>query len=131
MSIVPHISNHNVDLGISRISRSNNVRDTGRTLKNIVFLELKRREGEAFIGKTPAGEIDFTTNGANGMACCQVTETVTDPATLECELASLQSVRDSHPEHLITMDGVRPISHDGIQQVYALDWLLEQNGRSQ
>lgn len=131
MSIVPHISNHAVDLGIRRISCSNNIRDTGHIFENIVFLELKRREGEAFIGKTRAGEIDFIANGANGTAYYQVAETVANPATLERELASLQSVRDNYPKYLITMDDVRPISHDGIQQVYALDWLLEQDGHSQ
>lgn len=107
------------------------MRDTGRILEIIAFLELKRREGEVFVGKAPTGEVDFVTNGANGMAYYQVAETVANPATLERELASLQSVRDNYPKYLITMDDVRPISHDGIQQVYALDWLLEQDGRSQ
>ncbi len=108
----------------------NNTRDTGHILENIVFLELKRRKSEVFVGKASAGEVGFVTNGASGMAYYQIAETVANPAALERELASLQSVRDSHPEHLITMDDVRPISHDGIQQVYALDWLLAQDGRS-
>ena len=131
MSIAPHISNHAFDLGIRKISCSNNVRDTGRILENIVFLEQERRKSEVFVGKAPAGEIDFVTNGASGMAQYQVAETVANPAALERELASLQSVRDNYPKYLITMDDVRPVSHDGIQQVYALDWLLEQDGHSQ
>lgn len=85
---------------------------------------------ERVVGKTPAGEIDFVTNGANGIAYYQVAETVANPAALERELASLQSVRDNYPKYLITMDDVGSVSHDGIQQVYALGWLLEQDGRS-
>lgn len=95
-----------------------------------MFLELQRRKSEVFVGKTPASEVNFVTNGTNGMVCYQVAETVTNPAILERELASLKSVRDNHPKHLITLDDVRPVSHDGIQQAYALDWLLEQDGRS-
>lgn len=86
-----------------------------------MFLELKRRKSEVFVGKAPVSEVNFVTNGANGIACYQVAETVTNSATLERELASLQSVRDNHPKYLITMDDVRPVSHGGIQQVYALD----------
>ena len=119
-----------VDMGIRRITCSNSVRDTGRILENIVYLELKRREGKVFVGKAPTGEVDFITNGASGMAYYQVAETVSNPKTLERELASLQSIRDNHPKYLITLDDTRPISHDGIRQTYALDWLLEREGHA-
>lgn len=53
-----------VDLGMRRILCSNNVRDTGRLLENVVFLELMRREGDVYVGQSSGGEIDFVTNGA-------------------------------------------------------------------
>ena len=113
-----------VDMGIRRMVCSNNVRDTGRVLENLVFLELMRREGEVFVGKSPAGEIDFVTNGPSGKAYYQVAESVVNPATLERELSSLRTINDNYPKFLITMDDERSVSHEGIQQVYALDWLL-------
>ncbi len=112
------------DLGMRRLSCSDTVRDTGRILENIVYLELRRREGEVYVGKLPGSEIDFVTNGPSGRAYYQVTESVADPRTLERELAGLRALRDNHPKYLITLDDVRPISHEGIHQVYALDWLL-------
>jgi len=42
------------------------LRDTGRLLENVVFLELMRREGDVFVGQGVGGEIDFITNGAGG-----------------------------------------------------------------
>lgn len=35
-----------------RILCSNNVRDTGRLLENVVFLELMRREGDVYVGQS-------------------------------------------------------------------------------
>ncbi|MBW3090146.1 ATP-binding protein [Bifidobacterium miconisargentati] len=113
-----------VDLGIRRVLCSNKVRDTGRLLENVVFLELMRREGDVYVGQGAGGEIDFITNGAGGPRYYQVSESVHDPNTLERELSSLRAVRDNYPKMLITLDDERPISHEGIQQIYALDWLL-------
>ncbi|KAB7791315.1 ATPase [Bifidobacterium leontopitheci] len=114
-----------VDLGLRRMLCSNKVRDTGRLLENVVFLELMRREGDVFIGQGAGGEIDFITNGADGPRYYQVSESVHDPWTLERELSSLNAVRDNYPKTLITLDDERPVSHAGIKQVYALDWLLD------
>lgn len=113
-----------VDLGIRRVLCSNKVRDTGRLLENVVFLELMRTEGDVFVGQSTSGEIGFITNGADGPRYYQVSESVRDPHTLERELSSLRAVRDNYPKTLITLDDERPVDHEGIKQVYALDWLL-------
>ena len=55
-----------VDLGMRRILCSNNVRDIGRLLENVVFLELMRREGDVYVGQSSGSEIDFVTNGPGG-----------------------------------------------------------------
>ena len=103
------------------------MRDTGRLLENVVFLELMRREGDVFVGQGVGGEIDFITNGAGGPRYYQVSESVYDSRTLERELSSLRAVRDNYPKTLITLDDERPVDHEGIRQVYALDWLLDGN----
>lgn len=40
------------------------------------------------------------------------------------ELASLDSIADHNPKYLLTMDNDPPTSHNGIRQVFVLDWLL-------
>ncbi|MDF7664575.1 ATP-binding protein [Bifidobacterium sp. ESL0745] len=112
-------------MGLRRILVSGNVRDTGRILENIVFLDLKRRAGTVYVGQSTGGEIDFVTNGANGPAYYQVAESVRDPKTLERELSSLRNLDDNYPKTLITLDDERPTNHNGIQQIYALDWLMQ------
>ena len=114
-----------VDMGMRRMALGNQVRDTGRILENIVFLELLRREEAVFVGQADEGEIDFVTEGPQGRKYYQVAESVSQPQTLERELAAFRTIRDNHPKLLITLDDVDPVSHNGIQQVYALDWLME------
>ncbi|MDF7640549.1 ATP-binding protein [Bifidobacterium sp. ESL0784] len=93
-------------MGLCCILVSENVRDTGRILENIVFLELKHRAGTVYVGhKALGGEIDFVANSANGLACYQDSESVRDPKTLERELSSFR-----------TLDDELSISYNGIQR---------------
>lgn len=113
-----------VDMGLRRILCSNNMRDTGRMLENIVFLELLRREKNVYVGQGPTGEIDFVTNGPSGVKYWQVSESTAHEETLRRELSSFEGVRDNYPKTLLTLDDSREQSYDGIRKVYALDWLL-------
>lgn len=36
----------------------------------------------------------------------------------------LNSIKNHYPKFLITMDNIPNVSHNGIKQIYALDWLL-------
>lgn len=114
-----------VDMGMRRMVLGNQVRDTGRILENVVFLELLRREGTVRIGKVGDLEIDFVTEGPEDVKYYQVCESVVDPGILQRELAPLQALSDNHPKFLLTLDDSEPVSHEGIRQVHVLDWLLQ------
>ena len=44
-------------------------------------------------------------------------------------IGPMLAVRDNYPKTLITLDDERPVSHEGIEQAYALDWPLgDENG---
>lgn len=115
---------YGVDMGMRRMVLSGRIRDTGRILENVIFLELKRRYKNVYIGKVGNAEVDFVVESAEGYAYYQVAETVSSSATLKRELQALRSVQDDYPKYLITMDDTDEVSHQGISQVYALDWLL-------
>lgn len=116
-----------VDMGLRNAVLGSKPADIGHILENIVYLELKRRWHEVYVGKVGDTEIDFVVM-QNGERCYyQVAYTVIDDngSILKRELAPLQSVKDYYQRYLITMDMVPPVSHDGIRQVYALDWLMD------
>ena len=113
-----------VDMGMRRVALSGRVRDTGRILENVVYLELLRRYGEVFAGSIGNLKIDFVVNGTDGPEYYQVAESVLGEETLCRELSSLRAVKDNHPKTLLTLDDADPINHEGIRQINALDWLL-------
>lgn len=116
---------YTVDLGMRRTALSGRVRDTGRILENVVYLELRRRFGEVYVGRTGDLEIDFVAIGPEGPEYFQVAESAVQEQTLGRELAPLRAVRDNRPKTLITMDDADPGDHDGIRRVFALEWLEE------
>ena len=98
--------------------------DMGRALENVVYLELLRRGYEVWIGKIGNAEVDFIAANESGPEYYQVALTVRDANTLTRELASLDSITDHSPKYLLTLDDDPMVSHNGIKQLNALDWLL-------
>ena len=101
--------------------------DIGHILENIVYLELLRRGYEVYVGKVGSAEVDFIAIGAEGQEYYQVAYTVIDAdgKTLKRELTPLNAINDHNPKYLLTMDYGPMISHNGIRQLYVLDWLLK------
>lgn len=112
-----------VDTGLRNIMLAHRGGDNGRVMENTVFLELLRRGYEVSIGKVGDWEVDFIARRDGDIAYYQVALTVRDTATLERELRPLQSIADFYPKFLITMDNDPVVSHNGIKQLYLLDWL--------
>jgi len=98
--------------------------DMGRALENVVYLELLRRGYVIRIGKVGNTEVDFIATNESGTEYYQVALTVRDASTLTREIASLDSIADHSPKHLLTLDDDPLVSHNGIKQLNALDWLL-------
>ena len=111
-----------VDMGLRFVMLGAHTGDEGHILENIVFLELKRRGYELYVGKIDDMEIDFTALKGGATTYVQVALTVREEATLERELKPLKAVKDNFPKILITMDNAPLIYHDGIKQLYALDF---------
>lgn len=100
--------------------------DQGRILENIVYLELCRRGYEVYVGKIGTTEVDFVAISEDGkIEYYQVSLSVRDKNTLERELRPLNDISDHHPKYLLTLDNDPPNFHNGIEQVYVLDWLLK------
>ena len=116
------------DPGFRRILLGDKGGDLGRVLENIIFLELKRRYREVFVGTLGANEIDFVALENAAPAYYQVALTVRDETTLKRELKPLKLIRDNHPKFLLTLDRDPPADFDGIKQINAIDFLLDPNG---
>lgn len=99
--------------------------DRGFVLENVIYLELKRRGFEVFIGKYDNKEIDFIASNNDNIFYIQVAETVKTNIVLERELTPLKAIKDFHHRAIITLDYEINQSIEGIKIVNALEWLTK------
>jgi len=96
----------------------------GHLLENLVFIELKRRYKEIYIGKVLQTECDFVCKDDKGLiAYYQASLTVREQKTLDRELAPFSKINNHFPKYLLTLDPEEP-TYDGVQQINIINWLL-------
>ena len=80
---------------------------------------------EVYVGIFDREEVDFVTIDGAEYTYYQVALTVRDEQTLRRELRPFQKLPGSYPKFLLTLDDDPELSHEGIRQVNALDFLLQ------
>lgn len=116
-----------VDLGLRHLLLPDHKEDIRHILENMVYLELRRRYSQVYVGNLDKYEVDFVVVTDLGhYAYYQVSETTLAPETLERELRPLESIKDQFPKYLLTMDTIQPTAnYNGIEKKNIIDWLLE------
>jgi predicted AAA+ superfamily ATPase len=112
-----------VDSAFRRVLVGNRRPNLGHRLEGVVFLELKRRGYEVYIGKIGTLEVDFVAQKDGQKIYIQVSQTIQEEATYQREVASLKAITDSYPKILLTTDGGN-YNDNGIQIRNVVEWLL-------
>lgn len=102
--------------------------DIGHILENLIYLELRRRGYEVYVGQLGVdGEVDFVAIRDGNPEYYQVAQTTLEDSVLQRELTPLRKIRDNFPKYLLTLDDVfGEMNYDGIQKKNALQWMLGQ-----
>ena len=117
---------YTVDVGMRNSLVKSAQSDIGHILENIVFLELKRRYKNVYVGEQDLGEVDFVVFDGKKYEYYQVSATTLDENTLKRELAPFTEIRDNYPKYLLTLDTLLPNeNYDGVVKLNALEWLLK------
>ncbi len=95
-------------------------------LENIVFLELKRRGYNVYVGKLENSEIDFVAEKQGDKIYIQVAYKLENEKTIEREFGNLLSINDQYPKYVVTMDEFWKDSIEGIKHLYVTDFLLRE-----
>ena len=91
-------------------------------MENIVFLELKRRGYDVFIGKNDTKEIDFVATRRAERIYVQVCVRI--PETSDREVGNLMEIRDHYPKYVVTLNEMDTGIENGIKIVHLADFLI-------
>ena len=91
-------------------------------LENIVFLELKRRGYDVYIGKNNTKGIDCVATKRDEKVDIQVC--VQLPSDSDREIDNLMEIKDHYPKYVITLNKLDRGNINGIRIVHLMDFLL-------
>ena len=92
------------------------------SIENIVFLELKRRGYEVFVGKNETKEIDFVAVRREEKIYVQVCVQI--PQNSDREVGNLMVINDHYPKYVVTLNEMDTGIENGIRIVHLVDFLL-------
>lgn len=118
---------YTADIGMRNMLVKGKESDIGHILENLIFLELKRRGYEVYVGQVGSdGEIDFVAMKDGLPEYYQVAETTLAENVLARELAPFKKVEDNYPKYLLTLDEVfGEMNYNGVKKMNALRWMME------
>lgn len=112
------------DISIKYSKMGFNTKMIASMLENIVFLELKRRGYDVYIGKNNAKEIDFVATRLEEKIYIQVCRSI--PEDDDRELANLLEIRDHYHKYLVTMDKLAKGNENGVEIINIASFLLKE-----
>ncbi|MBN2858686.1 MAG: ATP-binding protein [Sphaerochaetaceae bacterium] len=101
----------------------NNELNIGQALENVIYLHLRARGYELFVGKLDTREVDFIAIRAGEKLYIQVAYLLAEPSTIEREFSPLEAINDNYPKLALSLDPVNR-SRNGIVHRNIIEYLL-------
>ncbi|ODS77751.1 MAG: ATPase [Cytophagaceae bacterium SCN 52-12] len=112
------------DIGLLYATMGYRDRMISGILENIVYLELRRRGYQVYVGKLNSREIDFIAEKQGNKLYVQVAYKLESRETVEREFSTLLAIKDQYPKYVVTMDEFWKESVEGVLHYYISDFLV-------
>jgi predicted AAA+ superfamily ATPase len=114
------------DLGLRNyLCRDKRSYDVEKVLEGAVYLKLKRRGYDVYVGQLNGKEIDFVARRGDELIYVQVALQVSAADTYAREFGNLKLIKDNYPKYVVTLDPSAGLIHDsGIVTCSARQFLL-------
>jgi predicted AAA+ superfamily ATPase len=112
------------DLGIRYCTIGYKKNDISQLLENVVYFELKRRGYTVYVGKEDDFEVDFIAEKQGKKVYIQVCYLLANTDVIEREFRPLQQIKDNYKKIVLSMDSISDFSHNGIEWINLIEFLI-------
>lgn len=95
-------------------------------LENVIYLELRTRGYDVYVGKLDNTEVDFVATKQDEKVYIQVSEKIEREETRKREYGNLLSISDNYPKYVLRTDEFTGGNYEGIKTMHVADFLLSQ-----
>lgn len=113
------------DIGLREAMLGTNATRVDLVLENLVFVELRRRGFDVFVGRIGKKEVDFVAERDGSKTYIQVAYLLEGEQTREREFSALEAIEDNYPKLVVSADEA-DWSRDGIQCWNIVDFLMSE-----
>jgi len=91
----------------------------GNYLKNALYLDLRRKGCQIYVGRIGDKEIDFIAEKDGMRTYIQVAYMLTDDSVIEREFGNLELIGDNYKKYVVTFDDIKLGNRKGIEHMQA------------
>ena len=95
-------------------------------LENIIYLELRHRGYDVYVGKLDTAEIDFVATRLNEKIYIQIAQRISSEETERREYGNMLSIADNYPKYVLRTDVFEGGNYEGIRTMHVADFLLSE-----
>ena len=111
------------DWGLSNAIIGDDYFDIGKTIENVIYINLRIAGYEVKVGKAGTREVDFVAEKNGSRIYVQACYLITSEKVKEREFGNLLPIKDNYPKYVVSLDEYPIGNYKGIEHKHLIDFL--------